>query len=66
MSSPSRRDFLRYGSLASLIAAGVPLSSLLSEGSAAAAALRHPGSRPYPHRPAGAVNTPCRSTTSSW
>ena len=56
MPSPSRRDFLRYGSLAGLLAAGVPLASLLTEESALASSVRRPGSRPYPHRPAGAVN----------
>jgi phospholipase C len=56
VSSPSRRDFLRYGSLAGMVAAGIPLSSLLTEGSAFAASLRRPGSRLYPHKAAGTVN----------
>jgi phospholipase C len=57
VSSPSRRDFLRYGSLAGMLAAGLPLGNLLSaESAGAASVLRHPGSRPHPRLPAGTVN----------
>ena len=52
----SRRDFLRYGSLAGVVAAGLPLSGLLTDNAAFASSLRGPDSRPAPARPIGAVN----------
>jgi phospholipase C len=56
VSALSRRDFLRYGSLAGAVAAGIPLTELLAAGSAAAATVRKPGSRPFPKLPVGHVN----------
>jgi phospholipase C len=56
--SLSRRKFLRYGSLAGMAAAGAPLAGLpgAAAAQAAAAAVRRPGSRPFPRRPVGSVN----------
>jgi phospholipase C len=56
VSALSRRDFLRYGSLAGVVAAGLPLSGITGEDALAAAALRRPDSRPFPKRAAGSVN----------
>jgi phospholipase C len=56
VSPVSRRDFLRYGSLAGMVAAAAPIGGSLWESSALAAVVRRPDSLPFPHRPAGSVD----------
>ena len=62
MSSLSRRDLLRAGAVAGTLAAVGGLPEALADPAAHHRAhhphrkLRHPGSRPFPHKPAGHVN----------
>jgi phospholipase C len=56
VSALNRRDFLRYGSIAGLVAAGAPLADVFSAAPAGAAIVRRPGSLPFPGRPAGTVD----------
>ncbi|WP_375478513.1 alkaline phosphatase family protein [uncultured Jatrophihabitans sp.] len=56
MAGLSRRDFLKFGSLAGMVAAGAPVAGLLDGGPAGAATVRKPNSLPHPSRPAGTVD----------